>query len=119
MIRHIVMWSFLDQAEGAGKQANMNKIRASLLALRPLIPEIQAMEIGMDIGIGRDTWDMVLVMSFADEAALNAYQAHPAHKAVSAFVAKVRQNRACVDFTSPPHSVPAADSPAPGQSAST
>ena len=102
MIRHIVMWSFLEQAEGADKKANMSKIREALLALRPIIPEILEMEIGEDIGIGRDTWDMVLITCFADAQALNVYQNHPAHKAVSAFVAKVRQNRACVDFTIPP-----------------
>ncbi len=101
MIRHIVMWSFKDEAEGAGKKTNMAWIRKNLLALKPVIPEILSMEIGEDIGIGRDPWDMVLVMSFADAASLNRYQNHPSHKAVSAFVAKVRTNRACVDFTIP------------------
>jgi len=103
MIRHIVMWSFLDQAEGADKKTNMAKIRAALLALRPIIPEILEMEIGEDIGIGRDTWDMVLITSFASAEDLEHYQHHPDHKAVSAFVAKVRKNRACVDFTNPNH----------------
>jgi len=59
------------------------------------------MEIGEDIKIGRDPWDMVLIMTFDDAEALGLYQNHPAHKAVSAFVAKVRSNRACVDFTIP------------------
>ncbi len=101
MIRHVVMWSFQDQAEGADKKANMARIRESLLALRPIIPEILDMEIGEDIGIGRDTWDMVLITTFASAETLNHYQHHPDHKAISAFVAKVRQNRACVDFTIP------------------
>ena len=101
MIRHVVMWSFLDEAEGAAKKANMARIRESLLALQPVIPEILEMEIGEDIGIGRDTWDMVLITCFDSAAALEHYQHHPAHKAVSAFVAKVRKNRACVDFTIP------------------
>lgn len=102
MIRHVVMWSFLDQAEGADKKANMTRIRESLLALQPVIPEILTMEIGEDIGIGRDPWDMVLITSFADAASLAHYQNHPSHKAVSAFVAKVRKDRACIDFTIPP-----------------
>jgi len=101
MIGHVVMWSFQEQAEGADKQANMRKIRQALLDLRPVIPEILDMEIGEDLGVGRETWDMVLVTRFADAAALKVYQEHPAHKAVSAFVSKVRLHRACVDFTIP------------------
>jgi hypothetical protein len=98
MLRHVVMWSFLDEAEGQAKAANMAQVRLALLGLRPQVPEILAMEIGEDIGIGRDPWDMVLVMSFTDAAALDRYQNHPEHKKISAFVAKVRRARACVDF---------------------
>lgn len=101
MLRHVVMWTFKDQAEESGKKASMARIRDSLLALRPVSPEILQMEIGEDIGIGRDLWDMVLVMTFADAAALDRYQHHPEHKKVSAFVATVRDRRACVDFTTP------------------
>ena len=108
MLRHVVMWAFKDEAEGSEKLANMVRVRDSLLALRPIIPEILAMEIGLDIGVGRDTWDMVLVMTFQDARSLEIYQNHPAHKAVSAFVGKVRSDRACVDFTIPDQPEPAA-----------
>lgn len=107
MIRHVVMWTFKAEAEGSDKQANMTWVRDSLLALRAIIPDILQMEIGQDIGIGRDTWDMVLIMDFADEAALDRYQNHPEHKKVTSFVAKARDQRACVDFTIPGQSVPA------------
>lgn len=98
MIKHIVLWTFREQAEGHSKQENIDFVKASLLALRPVIPELLSMEIGQDIGVGRDTCDMALVTTFADAAALEIYQNHPAHKAVSAYVAKVRVSRACVDF---------------------
>ncbi len=38
------------------------------------------MEIGQDIGVGRDTFDMVLVTTFDDAEALERYQHHPAHR---------------------------------------
>jgi hypothetical protein len=101
MLRHVVMWTFKEMAEGADKNANMAWVRNALLALRPIIPEIRQMEIGLDLGIGRDPWDMVLVMDFDDAVALERYQHHPEHKKVSGFVAKARDKRACVDFTIP------------------
>ena len=107
MIRHVVMWTFKDEAEGSDKQANITWVRDSLLALRSIIPDILQMDIGQDIGIGRDTWDMVLIMDFADADALDRYQHHPEHKKVTAFVAKARDQRACVDFTIPGQPAPA------------
>ena len=98
MLKHIVMWRFLEQVEGRSKQENMDRIRQSLLDLRPVIPELLDMTVGRDIGVGRDTYDMVLVATFADAEALERYQHHPAHQAVSAEVAKIRAARACIDY---------------------
>ncbi len=98
MIKHIVMWKFKAEAEGQTKVQNMEQVAESLLALRSIIPELESMEIGQDLGIGREPFDMVLITTFADAEALERYQHHPAHKAVSAFCAKVREARATVDF---------------------
>ena len=98
MLKHVVMWKFKDESEGFTKRENMEKVRKSLLALKPMLPEIIEMEIGFDTGVGRDTWDMAIVMTFQDSIALERYQNHPAHKIVSAYVAKIRSDRACVDF---------------------
>ena len=98
MIKHIVMWTFSDQAEGKSRQENMELVSQSLLDLKPVIPEILSMEIGQDIGVGRDPYDMVLITTFADEEALERYQQHPSHKAVSAYVGKIRTARGVVDF---------------------
>jgi hypothetical protein len=98
MIKHIVLWKFKDEAEGQTKDQNMDQLAESLLALRAVIPELESMEIGADIGVGRDTFDMVLVTTFADEQALARYQEHPAHKAVSEFCGKVRSDRASIDY---------------------
>lgn len=98
MIKHIVMWKFSDQAEGKSRQENMELVSQSLLDLKPVIPEILSMEIGQDIGVGRDPNDMALIITFADKEALGRYQQHPAHKAVSAYVGKIRTARGVVDF---------------------
>ena len=98
MIKHVVMWKFHDQAEGKSREENMAFIRAKLTALKPVISQLLSMEIGSDTGVGRDTYDMVLITTFENTDALEAYQQHPEHKKVSEYVAKVRKARACVDF---------------------
>ncbi len=98
MIKHIVLWNFKEEAEGAKKEENMQIVRDRLYSLQPIIPEILSMEIGTDIGCGRDTFDMALVMTFDSVEALETYQNHPEHKAVSTFVGKVRCGRASIDF---------------------
>lgn len=100
MLKHIVMWKFMEHAEGKSRQENLDDVRERLLALSAIIPELKSMEIGQDAGVGRDPFDMVLITTFADADALDRYQHHPAHKAVSAYVSKVRMERACVDFFS-------------------
>jgi len=98
MIKHIVMWKFKEEAEGRTRKENLDYVAQRLRALIPIIPEIGSMDIGQDIGVGRDTYDMALIMEFEDEAALATYQGHPEHKKVSAYVAKVREGRTCVDY---------------------
>jgi hypothetical protein len=98
MLKHVVMWQFLEQAEGKSKAENMAWIRQALLELAPRIPDLLSIEIGEDIGVGRDPYDMCLITTFTDAEALDRYQHHPEHKLISAYVSKVRSGRACVDF---------------------
>lgn len=98
MIRHIIMWKFADEAMGKSKEENMETVRARLLALRGIVPEIRGMEIGKDVLHSEMSYDMVLYMTFDSLAALEAYKVHPEHKKISAFVKEVRIARACVDF---------------------
>lgn len=98
MIKHVVMWKFREEAEGKSKQENMDYVSRLLHALLNRIPELLSLEIGQDIGVGRDTYDMVLITTFDDQAALDTYQNHPEHKKISHYVSKVRSARASVDF---------------------
>lgn len=98
MLKHIVMWKFLSEAQGHTKQENMDIIRERLEALVPIIPELKALEIGRDV-LGSDmSCDMVLICRFDSLEALDIYKNHPEHKKVSAYVKSVRESRVCVDF---------------------
>ena len=99
MIRHIVMWNLLDQAEGADKATNLKKAKALLLSCAQVVPGIRAFEVasstpGMDC-----TNDLVLHMLLDDAQVLAAYQNHPDHLAIKPFMKAAVQERSCMDFT--------------------
>jgi hypothetical protein len=98
MIRHIVMWKLHEQAEGASRAENALKLKQKLEACRDIVPGILRLEVGLAKPGLESTHDVILESDFADKAALDAYQVHPQHEALKAFVAAVRESRAAIDF---------------------
>ncbi len=94
MIRHVVMWTLHDPADAP-------RFRAKLEACRAIVPGIVAFEVGTRSEGLAATADVVLVSTFADAAALAAYQQHPAHQAMSAEVAPWRKGRTVLDYEVP------------------
>ena len=98
MIRHIVMWTLREQAEGADKASNLRQAKALLLSCAQVVPGIHTFEVatatpGMDC-----THDLVLHMLVDDAQVLAAYQNHPDHLAIKPFMKSVVQERHCMDF---------------------
>lgn len=100
MIRHIVMWSLKDHAEGNDRATNARLVKQRLEALRGKIPGLLAIEVGIDFSATADSADVVLVSDFESREALDAYHSHPEHEAVKAFVGAVRADRRLVDYQS-------------------
>ena len=98
MIKHIVMWRLKDHAEGNNKITNAQRMKAKLEALRGQIDGVLAIEVGIDFSATEASADVVLYSEFTDRAALAAYQAHPAHQAVVAFIKEVVSARHLVDY---------------------
>ena len=98
MLKHIVFWKLLDEAEGGTKRENALIIKERLEALQGRIEGMISMEVG--VGIEEGDFDACLVSKFTDKAALDHYKNHPLHKEVQSFVHKVKCGRACVDFES-------------------
>ena len=88
MIKHIVMWKFKE-----GERDNM-----LLLALKGQIPEIRAMEVGINMNPSDRSYDAVLVSEFDSMEALNCYSTNPLHVAVSDFCKTIRTASASVDY---------------------
>lgn len=98
MIRHIVCWKIKDEAEGKTKTENLILMKEMLLGLKDL-PMLKNIEVGINSPMAdQNNFDIVLDTLFEDIDALNAYQVHPEHKTVAAFIGKIRNERACVDF---------------------
>ncbi|HMN21122.1 MAG TPA: Dabb family protein [Ottowia sp.] len=98
MIKHIVMWKFREQAEGADKAANLARAQALLHACADLVPGTLRLEVARAEPGLEATCDLVLYSEFADRTALDAYQEHPRHRAVKPFLRAVAQERQCMDY---------------------
>jgi hypothetical protein len=97
LIRHIVMWK-LKAAEGATREQNALQLKEKLEACRDAVPGMVRLEVGIATPGLASTCDVVLVCDFADKAALDAYQVHPAHQLVKTFLAPIRESREAVDY---------------------
>ncbi|MCI8520689.1 MAG: Dabb family protein [Clostridia bacterium] len=94
MIRHIVMWRL---APCEDKKEKAMLIKENLEALKNKIDVLVDIEVGINCEGSDSASDVVLVSTFKTAEDLNAYQNHPAHKAVgTAFVRpNVAERRVC------------------------
>jgi quinol monooxygenase YgiN len=96
-IRHIVAWKIAsDDAAVRAEQAA--EISRRLHALRSVIPEILALEVGINALTLEDNYDLVLTADYEDAAALQRYVEHPEHQKVVEYVRSVVSDRASVDY---------------------
>lgn len=95
-IRHVVMWK-LATADASERAEQAARIKAGLESLPAVIPEILALEVGVN-ALPLDNFDVVLISDFADADALQRYVEAPAHVEVAAYIRSVVAGRSAVDF---------------------
>lgn len=98
MIRHIVLFR-LAADDDAQRRDDAHGIAERLEALETQIPGIQSIRVDRDLGLVDGHWDVALVSEYDDNAALEAYQVHPAHKEAAAWIGTVVTDRAVVDYS--------------------
>jgi hypothetical protein len=98
MVKHIVLWTFRPQAEGRSKQENIVLAQKRLLGLKDSIREVRALEVGININLGQDAFDLALYSEFSNERDLDTYQKHPEHLKAVDFLRKVREKRVVADY---------------------
>ncbi|MGN0468980.1 MAG: Dabb family protein [Acutalibacteraceae bacterium] len=98
MVKHIVMWKFKDFAQGRTKKENLELVKSLLEELPSKIDFIRSMEIHFNSNPKEGMYDAVLISTFDSQKDVDAYRVHPEHKAISSYVALVRESRASVDY---------------------
>ena len=98
MVKHVVMWTLAEFAEGVGKEANLVEVKKRLEGLKASINGIHSLDVGINFNTTEDAFDIVLVTEFEDREALARYQDHPEHVKVREFLRKVRLKHGVVDY---------------------
>lgn len=97
MIRHVVSWKLAEEdAAVRGEQAA--EVARRLNALLGVVPELRAVTAGANIVHPDVNWDVTLVADVDTLEDLEAYQVHPAHHEVGAYIRSVVASRVAVDF---------------------
>jgi quinol monooxygenase YgiN len=93
-LHHIVMWKLKSAADAP-------RFKQLLDSCAGVVPGLRRFDVGIRSDGLEANCDVVLVSQFDDAAALDAYQNHPHHKAVSAQLGPLRDQRHVLDFDSP------------------
>lgn len=96
-LRHIVSWK-LSGDTLAARDAQADEIAAAMIPLIDLVPTLRALSVHRNELYDGDNYDLTLIADFADAAALEEYQTHPAHVAAASVVKKYAVARVATDF---------------------
>ena len=96
-LRHVVTWKMAAE-DPAERSEHAAGIAARLQGLVGVVPSVRALSTGVNALDLAGNWDVTLVADFDDAAGLDAYQVHPAHQEVVAYVRSVAGGRSAVDF---------------------
>ncbi|GAA3703658.1 Dabb family protein [Nonomuraea antimicrobica] len=96
MIRHIVLFTWTDDATDEQRAAVATELRG----LQAVIPQIRAFTVGDDAGINQGNHDFAVVADFDSVDDYLVYRDHPDHQAVIAERIKpILASRAAVQFS--------------------
>jgi len=91
MIRHVVMWELHDRARAG-------EVRDALATCAGLVDGQRGYELAVSSQALPASVDVCLIATFDDADALQRYQQHPTHRAVSARIAPLRRQRHVLDY---------------------
>lgn len=98
MVKHIVLWTLHERAEGASGAQNAQKAKELLESLNGKIPGMLKLEVGIDLVGVESTADIALYSEFESEEALLEYQSHPEHLKLKPFMLAIRSGRNVIDY---------------------
>ncbi|MBI1823740.1 MAG: Dabb family protein [Nitrospirae bacterium] len=93
MITHVVLFKLKDPSP-----ENLQKSKEVLLNMEGKIPQLREIVVGVDLLRSPRSYDLALITKFSSMEDLNAYQEHPFHQKVIAYISLVRESSYSVDF---------------------
>jgi len=98
MIKHIVFWRLKNREDAQGREESARAIKEKIESLRGRVPGLLHIEAGIDFNQSETACDVVLYSEFESRAALDGYQAHPAHVEIVKFIGERRTERRIADY---------------------
>ena len=93
MIRHIVLFKIKPEFKEEIPQQVKN-----FYGMKGKVEGLLDLEAGADVLGSERSYDLALICTFADRAAFDAYQTHPAHLPVKKRMHEVREGSVACDF---------------------
>jgi hypothetical protein len=100
MFIHIVLWKLKETAGGRSRDANARLLKERFEELANMLDGVRRLDVGINAIPGADAADVALYAEFESRGDYEAYYAHPAHKALVAFIQDVRDERRVIDYES-------------------
>lgn len=97
MVKHIVLWNFVEGFSDEEKAEAAAKMKELLEPIKELVPGAVEIQVVQN-QLASSNRDIALVSTFETVEALSAYQNHPAHVEAGKYVRSVTRDRACMDY---------------------
>ncbi|NLL76763.1 MAG: Dabb family protein [Clostridiales bacterium] len=97
MIHHLVFWNLKEELSESERKEAALTVKRQLEAVKSEVAGILSLEVKIN-ELPSSNRDIALISAFESEAALNAYQKHPAHVKAASYVGSVTCNRTCFDY---------------------
>ncbi len=93
MLTHIVLFKLKDRSV-----ANVARAADVLRAMQGTVPNLRALEVGINVLESDRAYDIALLTRFDSLAAMQEYQVHPNHVRVVEYMRGVMETSASVDY---------------------
>lgn len=97
MINHVVLFK-LKEFPQTEKQEVREEIKSLLEGLKAQINELKYIEVGLNIDVNTQAYDICLITHFENMEALEVYRTHPDHLKVVEYIQATTASRAAVDY---------------------
>ncbi len=88
----------LKETDEEQKRANATRLKDAIDGLMGKVPELRAMEVGLNVNTKASAYDLVLTSVFDSLEDLDAYRVHQEHKKVLELLYEVMEQTAVVDY---------------------